>query len=417
MPIRRLPALRAFSGRARACVLLPALAAPALLLSTAAPAPAATPGMVTVRVLGAAPNYEALTPLTQVTTTAATFTKYGGSCSGTSAAAALDLATAGHWEGSWNQGFGDYEVTAIDGLSFPFQSGASANQYWAFWPDYKEAQLGVCNQQLNPGDEALFFPACYGTGCPPVPSVLDLRVPAVVEARTAITVSVIAHTPEPEGKEVEQPAAGVVVSGGGVSAETDAAGQATLTFAGAGSYVLHAGHSGSVPGEALICVHAGDDGTCGTPMPSAVTNNTPPAPPTETATSPTPVIALYTGPYALVAQASDPVDNHTYGRHAAPRELAGTITAHSRVTSVSIRLRRTWHGHCWAYDGTQERLVRVRCRSGSFFKLQSASASFRYLLPRRLPPGRYVFDIAATDAAGNSAPLDRGSSRIVFYVR
>lgn len=410
MPIRRLPALRAFSERARARVLLPAIAAVAVLLSAGAPALAATPGVVTVRVVGPAPTFETLTPLTQVTTTASTLTKYGGSCSGTSAAAALDVATAGRWEGSWSLEFGDYEVTSIDGLSLPpFQSGESG--YWAFWLDYKEAEVGVCKQQLNPGDQALFFPACYGEACPPAPNVLDLQAPESAEAKAPVTITVVAHTPE--GK--EQPAAGVVVSGGGASGETDSTGKATLTFAGAGSYALHAGQSGAVPGEALICVHAGDDGTCGTPPPPPG-SSMPSALPTETPVA-TPVITPYTGPYALVARASEPLDSHAYARHAAPRELAGNIIAHSRVTSVSIRLRRTWRGRCWAYDGTQARLVRVRCRVGNFFKLQSPSTAFRYLLPRRLPPGRYVYDIAATDAAGNSAPLDRGSSRIVFYVR
>ena len=33
-----------------------------------------------------------------------------------------------------------------------------------------------------------------------------------------------------------------------------------------------------------------------------------------------------------------------------------------------------------------------------------------------LPPGRYVLNLAASDAAGNQTTLARGSSRIVFYV-
>ena len=54
---------------------------------------------------------------------------------------------------------------------------------------------------------------------------------------------------------------------------------------------------------------------------------------------------------------------------------------------------------------------------GSFFQIASGGDSFSYLLPSRLPPGRYVLDIKATDSAGNRTPLDRGSSRIVFYVK
>jgi hypothetical protein len=38
------------------------------------------------------------------------------------------------------------------------------------------------------------------------------------------------------------------------------------------------------------------------------------------------------------------------------------------------------------------------------------------LLPFKLPAGRYVLDIEATDLAGSQTKLARGSSRVVFYV-
>ena len=71
-----------------------ALAAPSAL--------AGSPATVTVRVLGPAPSYTALIPPTQVTTTTAPVVNDGEpthSCSGTSAAGALQLATSGDWEG------------------------------------------------------------------------------------------------------------------------------------------------------------------------------------------------------------------------------------------------------------------------------------------------------------------------------
>ena len=87
------------------------------------------------------------------------------------------------------------------------------------------------------------------------------------------------------------------------------------------------------------------------------------------------------------------------------------------MTSISLRLRRSYRGRCWAYSGSRERLQRARCGQGSFFKVASGGDSFSYLLPARLPPGRYVLDIEATDSAGNHTALARGSSRIVFYVK
>jgi hypothetical protein len=82
---------------------------------------------------------------------------------------------------------------------------------------------------------------------------------------------------------------------------------------------------------------------------------------------------------------------------------------------VSLRLRRSYRGRCYGFDGASVRFVRSRCGQGSFFKVSKSSA-FSYLLPAALARGRYVLDVQATDAAGNKTSLARGSSRIVFYV-
>jgi hypothetical protein len=109
-------------------------------------------------------------------------------------------------------------------------------------------------------------------------------------------------------------------------------------------------------------------------------------------------------------------DGHSYPRGRAPKVLSGTIATHASVVSVSLKLRRSHGGRCFAYDGVAERFKRARCGTGSFFAVGSAP-SFSYLLPAALAPGRYVLDVQATDAAGNRTTLARGSSRIVFYVR
>ena len=83
---------------------------------------------------------------------------------------------------------------------------------------------------------------------------------------------------------------------------------------------------------------------------------------------------------------------------------------------MSLELRRSYKGRCFAFDGVSTRFVKARCGQGSFFKV-SNDGLFSYLLPAALAPGRYVLDIEATDAAGNHTALARGSSRVVFYVR
>jgi hypothetical protein len=380
---------------------------------------AGSPATVTVRVLAptGSGSYETLTPITQVTTNAAEVTKDGGACSGTSAMGALNLATHGDWEGTWESGFDDYELITIDGKSYPFEAGSPANYYWSFWRNNVYSEEGECGVELEAGDQILFFPSCYGPSCPAPPEVLAIEAPPTAEVGQPVTIAVNRYNAE--GKHA--PAAGVNVGGWGASTTTNFEGKATLTFPGDETYTLRvSGIAGEepmkepapVPGEALVCAHAGDDGTCGT---SAPADNLLPA--SSTTTTSTTVTAPYTGPYAVVADVSGIREGHVYARGQGPRVLSGTVTAHAPVTSISLRLRRTYRGRCWAYSGSRERLQRLRCRQGGFFQIASGGDSFSYLLPSRLPPGRYVLDIAATDSAGGMAPLDRGSSRIVFYVK
>jgi hypothetical protein len=379
--------------------------------AVASPALAGTPATVTVRVLGPAPAYQALTPLTQVTTTATSVTEDGGSCSGTSAAGALELATKGDWEGVWSSTYEDYEVVAIDKLSYPFMEDAP---YWNFWLNNKYEEQGVCHAELEAGDQVLFFPSCFSAEeCPTVPGVLGVEAPTTAEVGKPVTVTVRFY---PSSGGLSSTVSAVEIQGGGASAETDAEGQAQLSFSGAGAYTLRAAKTVSqetapVPGETFICVHNGDDGTCGTTPPPGAAPIQPPA--SEDILQGPP----YTGPYALVADVTGILEGRHYARSDAPRVLTGKVVAHASVTSISLRLRRTYRGRCWAYDGTSARFVRARRSQGSFFQIASGGDSFSYLLPASLPPGRYVLDAQATDAAGNHTALARGSSRIVFYVK
>jgi hypothetical protein len=392
----------------------PALAV-ALLLSLSLAAPSAlagTPATATVRVLGPAPAYEALTPPVQITTTTTPVTKDGGACSGTSAAGALELGTRGNWEGVWSAKYSDYEVTSIDGRSFPFEEGSPANYYWSFWRNNRYEEVGVCEAELEAGDQVLFVPSCYGPSCPPEPTgILGIVAPATAEVGKPLRVTVDRYNAKGE----PSPLSGATVSGGGTSAETDSEGHATLTFSGDNIDTLHAaGAVGeeprAIPGEALICVHTGDDGTCGTSVAPGGS-----APQLAT-TGITPQHIAYTGPYALVADATGVHEGHVYSPSHAPRVLSGKVATQSSVTSISLRLRRGYHGRCWAYDGSRARLQHATCGRGAFFKVASGGDSFSYLLPSRLPPGRYVLDIKAADSAGNHTALARGSTRVVFYV-
>jgi hypothetical protein len=369
---------------------------------------AAEPATVTVRVEGLS---ETKLPSTQVTTTTTPVVADGNAedaCAGTSALGALQLATGGNWGGPWNSEYKQYEIYSIEGESHVFEENAPANYFWSFWLDNQEASVGACEAELHSGDQVLFFPSCYGTACPSEPLPLGIEAPATADVGESVPLTVTRYSTKGEGA----PAAGATISGAPASATVDSTGHATVTFAGPGTYTLQATAPESVRTEATICVHAGNDGNCGTQKSSTATGSTGSG---SSAIGAASTGAPYKGPYALVANASSVSEGHVYKRGHAPRILSGSVLAHTTVTATSLELRREYRGRCYAYDGVTTLFARAHCGEGSFFKV-SNNGTFSYLLPAALPPGRYVLDIEATDAAGNRTALARGSTRIVFYV-
>jgi hypothetical protein len=384
---------------------LPALAAGAVLACLLAGPPAAlagTPSTVSVRVEGVT---ETKLPATAVTTSEAPVVKDANpahACPGTTAVGALELATAGNWSGPWNASFNQYEIYSVLGETHVFDATSNANYFWSLWVDDHESEVGACEAQLSAGDRVLFFPSCFGSECPPEALPLEVDAAGSANAGEPVTFTVRRYNRTGEGT----PLAGASVSGGGASATTDAGGHAQLSFARAGLTTVAVSAPASVRTETSVCVHAGDDGSCGTStLPGSGT---------------APFVAqqsAYKGPFAVVAGVRGMSEHHVYSRRSAPRLLRGTAAAHTAVSSVSLRLRRRWHGRCFAYDGVRERFGRARCGvEAAYFKV-AGGASFSYLLPSALKPGRYVLDVSAVDAAGNHTQLARGSTRTVFFVR
>lgn len=377
------------------------------LLASAPGTLAASPASVTVRVEGTS---ETKVPPTQVTTTTAPVVKDGNpehACPGTSAAGALELATSGGWGGKWFggaikeghfEGLG-YSVETVLGETHAFGGGA----FWDEWVDNHEGE-GLCHDEPRSNGQVLLFP------CPETakecPAPLGIEAPATAGVGEPVPVTVKRYSAKGEAS----PAVGVAVTGGVTPATTEAMGHAMVTFAGAGMFTLRATAPESVRTESNVCVHNGNDGTCGTAGPA--TTSTPSAP----LIARPPEAVPYHGPYAVVARPVGLIDGQAYPRRRAPRVLAGTVSAHTAVTSVSLSLRRRHGRRCFAYSGARAAFERARCGTAPFFEV-SRSSSFSYLLPAPLPPGRYVLDLQATDAVGNHTTLARGTSRIVFYVR
>ena len=404
------------------------LGAAILALSAAADAQAGAPapGPVTVRVEGSTAT---LLPPTLVATVAGSYTPVGktAACPGTSAAEALDLATlaggTSGWAGTFNAGFADYFVTAIAGEAHP--TGAADGSYWSFWIDNTPAQMGICGQQLNSGDQILFFPDCFGK-CPAgfvSPNVLSMTAPpAVVQKGAAATVTVTSYA---NADGTPSAAIGATVSGGGVTATTGANGAATVTFTTTGTFTLRATAANSVRSEPHdVCVHDGNDGSCGTTAPPG-TPPPPTPPPGPTTAPPPPCVHQGDDGRCGTVDRTPPVgrltiaENTRFAHGRGPRTIAGHVEPDpSGLRDVRLRLTRVVsHGRCEAFNATRRKWLAARCgvAAAPLFSI-GRTPTFSYLMPARLARGRYTVDVVATDGAGNQDPPAPGRNRIVFRV-
>ena len=253
---------RTHSGRS-ALIRLASAGTLTLALGTALPAVQTTASAagapstaITVRVEG---PKRTLVPAASVVLGGGTIVKDGvaaDSCSGLSAAGALELATRGDWSATWSASFSAYFLTAIDGLAFP-STGA---EYWAFWVNDAPASEGICSYDPKPGDRLLFFPDCFGKACPKNAGVLGVKAPAIAVVGRPFTVTVTAYD---DAKGTPSKAAGATVSGGGAQAKTAAGGTARLSFTRAGRFTLKVAAPHAVRTETRVCVETPTAKTCG----------------------------------------------------------------------------------------------------------------------------------------------------------
>jgi hypothetical protein len=379
-----------------------------LLVSSAL---AAQPSTVTVRVVGLTGT--TLLPQTSVSTTTVPIEPEPSKpCSGTSAGGALYDATHGNWVVKYDSGIG-YEIDGIQGLNFPpFSVSSPPDAYWSFWLNGAPASSGACEQELEPGSDVVFFAQCtaIGTDCPTSKTApqhfLTESVPAT-NVQVGAPVSVTVGSLSTETGASESLPGEVTVSEGSVSAAPNAQGVATLTFPSVGTYTIEAAAPDSVPSDPhTVCVHNGNDGTCGTTIPGVpkgVPNGGPEI------VHPTP---------AEVATIGGVKNGRHYSRRKGPRILSGLVQVPTGGTlhEVRISLQRRDGKRCTEFNGAREAFVHARCGVAHFFSVGSTD-SFSYLLPAALPVGRYVFDIEAIDNAGRTTKLVAGVSHVIFYVK
>jgi hypothetical protein len=311
----------------------------------------------------------------------------GGTPGGTPTTTLRDaaLATGLAFDASWFASVNDFFVSQVGGdinqTSSPFAS-------WGYAVNFTTANVGGCQIAVAPGNNVLWAYDYFNKS-----HLLALSAPASASTGAPISVTV---TDGQNG----QPIPGASVGG----QLTDAAGHATLTFATRGVQQLKASRSDSVRSNLVtICVHNGNDGTCGTTTPSPVVG------PTVTPGSST---HKATASIAHITGLSDGLHlAHGYG----PRFLRGFVENGGALADVEIRLTKRHAGHCASFSGRRARFIPVHCGHGFYFSVGDA-ANVDYLLPTRLAPGVYQYELKTVDRGGLAETAEYGRNRVLFRV-
>jgi hypothetical protein len=290
---------------------------------------------------------------------------------------ALDDASIAHgfsWDGRYgNFGIDDFlvERIATDGTVGTFDPNGN---FWDLLVNRAPAQVGGCQIRVNSGDTVLLE---WQDGSHPN---LQLSAPQTAQTGQAVPVSVQQYS---DASGTLSPAAGVSVGG----QFTDSSGNATLTFTTPGTQHLKATRADAIRSNAVdICVYAPGSGACGTSTPSSGVQGT---------------IQDKLPPSVAVRG----IRNHERFRHRhGPRILAGAATDAGGLFGSYFRLERRNGRGCQWYSSKRSVFTRARrgCKHARFQRV-GTKPSWSYLLPARLPKGRYRLEEKAIDRSFNAA--------------
>jgi hypothetical protein len=359
------------------------------LLLVCAPAWAA-PATVNIRIEGSGSTvYEG--PVTtdgKIVTTAA-----GGShkCDGTNNAqphspgatptTALDDSSIAHgftWDGSYFASFDDF---AVERIASDGQVGVFTGNFWDLIVNRVTASVGGCQMRVSAGDQVLWE---WQDGSKPN---LQLTAPAKAEVGQPVDVRVQEYGSDG----ALAPAAGASVNG----QLTGADGHATVSFSDSGTHHFKATRPDAIRSNAVdVCVYTPGSGACDTVKAQPPAANAPAAKVDRVAPS---------------AELLSPRNGARY--HRGPRTLAGKASDDTGLLQVYFRLRRIAAGGCRWYNAKTDTFTHPRtCRHARFQRL-GAKTAWSFLLPERLPPGRYILDEKALDTSFNA-----GRAQVRFRV-
>ncbi|MDX6692254.1 MAG: hypothetical protein QOG15_3711 [Solirubrobacteraceae bacterium] len=314
--------------------------------------------------------------------------------------AAFAAAAAGpagfSFQGTWYPGFQDVTFETIAGQSVAFEM---PDQFLVEYKNAVSASVGSCQDQIASGDDVLY---AYGNGSE---QLLKLAGPATVTPGATATLHV---TDAATGT----PVAGATVNG----TQSTADGSVAFALPAPGPVKFKASKAGAIRSNSVtVCASSGADGACGsvTPTPCETTGRDGLCGTRD-----------LTAPRATILGISD---RQHFARKKAPRHLRARVSGDpSGLLFSKLRLtRNAGRGRCTYFNGRTERFRRgllingTRCGAthGHWFKVGD-EPDVDYLLPKRLPRGRYVLDVTAIDRAYNrDNGRVRGRNRVVFYVK
>ena len=155
-----------------------------------------------------------------------------GSCSSSTAAGALDVATRHNWNGTYSSGLG-IDVSSILGQTLSYAHG----YYWSIWVDNRYASAGVCGLKLHGGEQLLFAPY------PAKGKVFPIVISAPKKATAGRSFRIRAYYFPGAGTQTK-PIAGV--SFAGERGKTNARGVATVTATRTGKLKLTGSRTGYI---------------------------------------------------------------------------------------------------------------------------------------------------------------------------
>jgi hypothetical protein len=200
----------------------------------------AAPPTVSLRVEGLK---KTLLVSTSVRGKAGNFSRQGHAINYKTALGALQIATSGRWQGSWDSEYSEWELSGIFGESHPLTS----KDFWAIYVNHRQASSGAGEVVLKPGQQIVFAvlpDSDYQE------DLIGVTAPATATKGSTVRATVVYYDAKGHG----HPLAGATVTLDGRTVKTGASGTATLTATSSGTQTITASKAKYVRDETTISV-------------------------------------------------------------------------------------------------------------------------------------------------------------------